>query len=58
MFSPHSLADGIGDRLHLGSATRLPPHISRQISSHNQCKEVYHQAEPYKISTRIGMRLP
>jgi hypothetical protein len=53
-----SLADGIGDRLHLGSATLLPPHISRQISSQNQRKEVYHQAEPHKTSPHIGMRLP
>jgi hypothetical protein len=53
-----SLADGIGDRLHLRSAAVLPPHISRQISSHNQRKEVYHQPELHKISPRIGMRLP
>ena len=38
MFSPRSLADGIGDRLHLRSAIVLPPHISHQISGHNQRK--------------------
>jgi hypothetical protein len=58
MFSPPSLADSIGDRLPLGSVPVLPPHISHQISGHNQRKEAYHQAEPHKISPRIGMRLP